>query len=128
MKYFYCDSCFIFTAYQQTVFEQLSQYKDQFFISETQVEKEIIYPEDLPNIIRRTITVIKESEEIAEKAKTLMAMYRTLSSFDCLCMAFCLIDGYCLVTDDKSLIKKCEIHKVNTVSSKEILDTFTKQK
>ena len=128
MKYFYCDSCFIFTLYQETFFEQLSQYKDQFFISETQLGKEILYPEELPNIVRKTITVVQEREEIAEKAKGLMALYHTLSSFDCLCMAFCLLDGYCLITDDKALIKKCDVHQIQTVTSEAIIETFIKKK
>ena len=128
MKYFYCDSCFIFTLYQEAFFEQLSQYKDQFFISEAQLEKEILYPEELPNVVRKTITVVQEREEIAEKAKGLMALYHTLSSFDCLCMAFCLLDGYCLITDDKALIKKCDVHQIQTVTSEAIIETFIKKK
>lgn len=126
-KFLYCDSCFLITFYQNGKLLSLSQYKDQFFISETQLKLELIKPSDLADLVRESVTVIEsETEEIKEKTIEFVDLYETLSYFDCLCMAYCLIDGYCLVTDDKALIKKCTKHNIETKTSKEIEQEFLK--
>ena len=125
MKYLYCDSCFIITFYQDGKLSSLSQYKDQFFISETQIKGELIKPNDLPLLVRKSISVIIEDrEEIKTKTKEYISLYETLSFYDCLCMAYAFLDGYCLITDDKALKKKCQLHGIKAKSSKEIEDEF----
>ena len=92
-KFLYCDSCFLITFYQDGKLGSLSQYKDRFFISETQIQKELIKPKDLPAIVRKTITVIPEDrDEIKEKTKDFVMMFETLSFYDCLCMAYAFLD------------------------------------
>ena len=41
-------------------------------------------------------------------------------------MAYSILDGYCLITDDKALQKKCAIHGIEVKTSKEIIDEFLK--
>ena len=124
-KFLYCDSCFLITFYQDGKLDSLSQFKEQFFISNTQIEGELIKPSDLALIVRKTITVISEDrEEIKTKTKEFASQYDALSFYDCLCMAYSILDGYCLITDDKTLRKKCSIHNIETKSSKEIEDEF----
>ena len=125
MKYLYCDSCFLITFYQDGKLGSLSQYKNQFYISETQLKGELIKPEELSLIVRKSISVISEdSEEIKIKTKEFVSLYETLSFYDCLCMAYAYIDGYCLITDDKALQKKCAIHTIEVKTSKNIVDEF----
>ena len=125
MKYLYCDSCFLITFFQDGKIGSLSQYKDQFYISETQLKGELIKPEELSLIVRKSISAISEDrEEIKIKTKEFVSLYETLSFYDCLCMAYAYIDGYCLITDDKALQKKCAIHTIEVKTSKNIVDEF----
>ena len=125
MKYLYCDSCFLIAFFQDGKLGSLSQYKDQFYISETQLKGELIKPEELSLIVRKSISVISEDrEEIKIKTKEFVSLYEALSFYDCLCMAYAYIDGYCLITDDKALQKKCAIHTIEVKTSKNIVDEF----
>ena len=124
MKYFYCDSCFLISCYQDGNLHHLSKHKDQFYISETQIRDELIKPTDLALMVRQSVTVIEDRDEIKDKANELTKLYRGLSSYDCLCMAFDILDGYCLITDDKALIKKCIKHSIEIKTSDEILKDF----
>ena len=125
MKYLYCDSCFLITFFQDGKLGSLSQYKDQFYISETQLKGELIKPEELSVIVRKSISVISEDrEEIKNKTKEFVSLYETLSFYDCLCMAYACLDGYCLVTDDKALQRKCVSHNIEIKTSKNIEDEF----
>ena len=122
MKYFYCDSCFLISFYQNGNLESLSKFKDHFFVSKTQIECELIKPLDLATAVKKSITVIeKDRDEIINKAKEICDLYETLSFFDCLCMAYSSLDNYCLLTDDKALIKKCALHNIETITSKDVL-------
>lgn len=124
-KFLYCDTCFLITFYQNGKLVSLSQYKDQFYISETQIKGELIKPDDLATIVRKSVSVIDaDRNEIKEKTKEFVELYDSLSFYDCLCMAYSLLDGYCLITDDKALRKKCAIHNIEIKSSKEIEDEF----
>ena len=124
-KFLYCDSCFLITFYQENKLGLLSQYKEQFFISKTQIKGELIKPPGLVLMVRKSITVIDEDrDEIKEKTKEFVSKYETLSFYDCLCMAYAFIDGYCLVTDDKALQKKCAIQNIEIKTSKDIEDEF----
>lgn len=92
-----------------------------FFISETQLKGELIKPDDLASIVRLSVTVISEDrEEIVSKTKEFISLFETLSFYDCLCMAYSLLDGYCLITDDKALIKKCSIYNIEVKTSNDI--------
>ncbi len=124
MNYFYCDSCFLITCFQEGYLDALSQYKDCFYISNSQIEYELIKPDNLATEVRKVVTVVLEREEIILKAIEFANEYKMLSYFDCLSMAFALIDGYCLVTDDKNLIKKCNINNIVTKTSIEIVEMF----
>ena len=105
----------------------MSQYETQFFISKTQIEGELIKPSDLATIVRKNITVIKEDrDEIKDKTNEFSLLYGTLSTYDCLWMAYSILDGYCLITDDKAFQKKCAIHGIEIKTSKEIIDEFLK--
>ena len=124
-KFLYCDSCFLITFYQDGNLGALSQYKDQFFISETQIVAELLEPKDLAIVVRKSITVIKEDKNtIKDKTKEFSSMYIGLSMYDCLCMAYALLDNYCLITDDKTLQKKCMLHDIEFKTSKDIIDEF----
>ena len=125
MKYLYCDSCFLISFFQDGKLGSLSQYKDQFYISETQLKGELIKPEELSSIVRKSISVISEDrEEIKIKTKEFVSLNETLSFYDCLCMAYAYIDGYCLITDDKALQKKCAIHTIEVKTSRDVEDEF----
>ena len=124
MKYLYCDSCFLITSYQEKYLELLAQYKNQFFISNLQIKDELIKPKELADKVRKCLTVIEENEEIIAKANELLEINKALSFYDCLCLAFCIIDGYCLITDDKHLIKKSNDYNVQTKQTNEIIDEF----
>ena len=125
MKYLYCDSCFLITFYQDGKLERLSQYKESFYISETQIVGELIKPDNLSFCVRKSINVITEdSLEIKNKTKEFSSLYQTLSFYDCLCMSYAYLDGYCLVTDDKALQKKCQIYKIEFKTSKNIEEEF----
>lgn len=124
MKYFYCDSCFLITFYQDGNLSRLSQYKEYFHISETQLKDELIKPDDLAYMVRKSVTVIIDRDEIKNKTNELITLYNNLSRYDCLCMAFAILDGYCLVTDDKALIKKCNKNNIETKTSNDILRDF----
>lgn len=126
MKYFYCDSCFLITSFQENILGVLSQHKNLFFVSETQIRDELYKPDDLADKIRKSVTVIEEREEIIFKTKELFYLYDSLSYYDCLCLAFCILDGYCLVTDDKALINKSKLHKVMVKNTKDIIEEFIK--
>ena len=125
MKYLYCDSCSLITYYQDGLLGSLSQYKGYFYISETQINGELLYPNELGPLVRQSITVILEDrEEIIEKTKELTSSQSRLSRFDCLSLAYAILDGYCLVTDDKALIKKCNSFGVEVKTSKQIKEEF----
>ena len=125
MKYLYCDSCFLITFYQDGKLGSLSQYIDLFFISETQIKGELIKPDDLSRVVRKSVSIIVEDrEEITNKTKEFVSLYETLSFYDCLCMAYAYLDNYCLITDDKALVKKCSLHNIETKTSKTIEDEF----
>ena len=124
MNYFYCDSCFLITCFQEGYLDALSQYKDCFYISDSQIKYELIKPDNLASEVRKAVTVVFEREEIILKALEFTNEYRMLSYFDCLSMAFSLLDGYCLVTDDKNLIKKCNLNNIPTKTSIDIVEMF----
>ena len=124
-KFLYCDSCFLITFFQDKCLESLSRYKDTFYISETQVKGELIKPDDLADVVRKTINIINnDREEIMAKTNELASLYEALSIYDCLCLAYACIDGYCLITDDKTLQKKCLIHDVEVKTSEDIKRQF----
>ena len=128
-KFLYCDSCFLITVYQDNKLGSLSQYKNQFFISETQLTGELIRPADLAIAVRKSVTIIPEDrDQIIQETLEFASVYQTLSFYDCLCMAYALLDGYCLVTDDNALRKKCAIHNIETKTSKNICEEFLKDK
>ena len=123
--YLYCDSCFLITFYQDDKLGSLSQYKSQFYISETQIVGELIKPKDLGDKVREAVTVIQNDRvEIKQKTQEFILTYKTLSFYDCLCMAYAFLDGYCLITDDKALIKKCASHNIKTKTSADIEKEF----
>lgn len=128
-KFLYCDSCFLITVYQDQYLGILSQYKNQFFISETQIKGELIKPDDLAIMVRQSVSVIEEDrDEIKNKTRELSLLYETLSVYDCLCMAYSILDGYCLITDDKALQKKCVINGIDFKTSEQIIDDFFKRR
>ena len=110
--------------YQGKYLDSLSQYKKIFFISETQLVEELKYPEELPIAVRRSVTIVESRKEIIDMASELKRKYMPLSNYDCLCMAFALIDGYILITDDKTLIKKCCQNNISIKTSEEIIQEF----
>ena len=124
-KFLYCDSCFLITFFQDNCLEALSRYKDTFYISETQVSGELVKPDELAKVVRKTINIIKEDrEEIIAKTNELASLYESLSKYDCLCLAYACIDGYCLITDDKTLQKKCLLNGIEVFTSGEIKKQF----
>ena len=124
-KFLYCDSCFLITFFQDKCLESLSRYKDTFYISETQVKGELIKPDDLADVVRKTINIISnDREEIIAKTNELASLYESLSIYDCLCLAYACLDGYCLITDDKTLQKKCLIYDVEVFTSDDIKKQF----
>lgn len=125
MKYFYCDTCSLITWFQVNILGSLSQYKDQFYISKTQVIGELIRPEDLTSVVMKTISIIeKDREEIVKKTLEFVNLHKALSYYDCLSLAYAVLDGYCLITDDKELIKKCKLYGVETKTAKMIKKEF----
>lgn len=124
MKYFYCDSCFLITFCQENFLGFLSQYKENFFVSDIQINDELLKPKGIAELVRKSITVIKATEDKIERANCLMQENYGLSFYDCLCLAFCIIDGYCLVTDDKHLYKRCVRYKVNVKNTDDIKKEF----
>lgn len=124
-RFLYCDSCFLITFYQDRYLGSLSQYKDQFFISETQIKGELIKPADLAIVVRKSISVIEEDrDEIKIKTNEFASLYEALSIYDCLCLAYAFLDGYCLITDDKTLQKKCILNNIEVKTSKDIVEEF----
>ena len=124
-KFLYCDSCFLITFYQDGYLASLSQYKDQFYISKTQIEGELIKPADLSAVVSKSISVIKEDRDaIKIKTNEFASLYKALSIYDCLCMAYAFLDGYCLITDDKTLQKKCALNNIEFKTSKDIVKEF----
>lgn len=124
-RFLYCDSCFLITFYQEKYLGSLSQYKDQFFISETQIKGELIKPADLAIVVRKSISVIEEDrDEIKIKTNEFASLYEALSIYDCLCLAYAFLDGYCLITDDKTLQKKCILNNIEVKTSKDIVKEF----
>ncbi|MDY6430482.1 MAG: hypothetical protein SPL00_01665 [Bacilli bacterium] len=124
-KFLYCDSCFLITFYQDGKLGSLSQYKDQFYISETQIIGELIKPDELAEIVRKSVTVItNDKDEIIAKTSEFALKYESLSTYDCLCMAYAFIDGYCLITDDKTLQKKCVMNNIEVKTSNDVEDEF----
>ena len=124
-KFLYCDSCFLITFYQEKYLGSLSQYKDQFFISETQIKGELIKPSDIAIMVRKSISVIEEDrDEIKNKTNEFASLYEALSIYDCLCLAYAFLDGYCLITDDKTLQKKCILNNIEVKTSKDIVEEF----
>ena len=123
--FLYCDSCFLITFYQEKYLGSLSQYKDQFFISETQIKGELIKPSDIAIMVRKSISVIEEDrDEIKNKTNEFASLYEALSIYDCLCLAYAFLDGYCLITDDKTLQKKCILNNIEVKTSKDIVEEF----
>lgn len=126
-KYLYCDSCFLITCFQEGKLNLLSQYKYLFFVAKTQLDCELIRPIGISNAVKKAISVIEEDrDEILIKTNEFAEMYKSLSFFDCLCMAYALLDDYCLVTDDITLHKKCAIHNIEIRASKDIFNKLTK--
>ena len=124
-RFLYCDSCFLITFYQEKYLGYLSQYKDQFFISETQIKGELIKPSDIAIVVRKSISVIEEDrDEIKNKTNEFASLYEALSIYDCLCLAYAFLDGYCLITDDKTLQKKCILNNIEVKTSKDIVEEF----
>ena len=124
-RFLYCDSCFLITFYQEKYLGSLSQYKDQFFISETQIKGELIKPSDIAIMVRKSISVIEEDrDEIKTKTNEFASLYEALSIYDCLCLAYAFLDGYCLITDDKTLQKKCILNNIEVKTSKDIVEEF----
>ena len=124
-RFLYCDSCFLITFYQEKYLGSLSQYKDQFFISETQIKGELIKPSDIAIVVRKSISVIEEDrDEIKNKTNEFASLYEALSIYDCLCLAYAFLDGYCLITDDKTLQKKCILNNIEVKTSKDIVEEF----
>lgn len=124
-RFLYCDSCFLITFYQEKYLGSLSQYKDQFFISETQIKGELIKPSDIAIVVRKSISVIEEDrDEIKIKTNEFASLYEALSIYDCLCLAYAFLDGYCLITDDKTLQKKCILNNIEVKTSKDIVEEF----
>ena len=124
-RFLYCDSCFLITFYQEKYLGSLSQYKDQFFISETQIKGELIKPSDIAIVVRKSISVIEEDrDEIKIKTNEFASLYEALSIYDCLCLAYVFLDGYCLITDDKTLQKKCILNNIEVKTSKDIVEEF----
>ena len=124
-RFLYCDSCFLITFYQEKYLGPLSQYKDQFFISETQIKGELIKPSDIAIVVRKSISVIEEDrDEIKIKTNEFASLYEALSIYDCLCLAYAFLDGYCLITDDKTLQKKCILNNIEVKTSKDIVEEF----
>lgn len=128
MKYFYCDSCFLITTYQEKYLGSLSQYKVQFFISNTQITEELIRPANLAIEVRKAITIIEDTEDIRIKTIELVNKHCGLSKIDCLSLAFAIVDGYCLVTDDKHLTKIAKCYGVVVKSSIDIINDFNLRK
>ena len=124
-RFLYCDSCFLITFYQEKYLGSLSQYKDQFFISETQIKGELIKPSNIAIMVRKSISVIEEDrDEIKIKTNEFASLYEALSIYDCLCLAYAFLDGYCLITDDKTLQKKCILNNIEVKTSKDIVEEF----
>ena len=124
-RFLYCDSCFLITFYQEKYLGSLSQYKDQFFISETQIKGELIKPFDIAIVVRKSISVIEEDrDEIKIKTNEFASLYEALSIYDCLCLAYAFLDVYCLITDDKTLQKKCILNNIEVKTSKDIVEEF----
>ena len=124
-RFLYCDSCFLITFYQEKYLGSLSQYKDQFFISETQIKGELIKPSDIAIMVRKSISIIEEDrDEIKIKTNEFASLYEALSIYDCLCLAYAFLDGYCLITDDKTLQKKCILNNIEVKTSKDIVEEF----
>ena len=124
-RFLYCDSCFLITFYQEKYLGSLSQYKDQFFISETQIKGELIKPSDIAIMVRKSISVIEEDrDKIKIKTNEFASLYEALSIYDCLCLAYAFLDGYCLITDDKTLQKKCILNNIEVKTSKDIVEEF----
>mgnify|MGYP003294164639 CR=1 FL=1 len=124
MKYFYCDSCFLITMYQKRCLDILSQYKEQFFIARSQIDAELLYPADLASLVEDSLTVIEETFEIRKKGNELKTAHSRLSIYDCLGLAFAIIDGYCLVTDDINLQKAAVKYGVLVKGTLEIFEEF----
>ncbi len=124
-KFFYCDSCFLITCFQNGKLNSLSQYKDYFYISNTQIIGELLKPQELATIVRKSISIIMDDrEEIVTKTTEFYIEFATLSFYDCLCMAYAFLDGYCLITDDIALQKKCAILHINIKTSKDIENIY----
>lgn len=124
-KFLYCDSCFLINFFQDSCLEALSRYKDTFYISETQVAGELTKPDELASIVRKTINIINEDrDEIVAKTNELTCLYESLSKYDCLCLAYACLDGYCLITDDKTLQKKCLLNGIEVFTSGDIKKRF----
>lgn len=124
MNYFYCDTCFLITAFQEGKLESLSKYKDRFYISKIHLDAEILRPPNLKEEVLKAVTVIAHRKEIIEKAIELYNRHQALSEFDGICLAFAILDGYCLITNDKNIIKCCHTYKVATKTFEDILFEF----
>ena len=68
--------------------------------------------------------MINDKDEIKAKTIEFTLKYESLSTYDCLCMAYAFIDGYCLITDDKTLQKKCVMNNIEIKTSEDIVEEF----
>lgn len=126
MKYFYCDSCTLITAYQKNYFDLFSQYKNLLFISKSQFTDELYKPEDIKEKIIKSITIIFENETIKAKTIELKNKHIGLSYYDCLALSFAIIDGYVLVTDDKPLKNAGLRYNVQCIGCFELVEILKK--
>ena len=124
MNYFYCDSCFLITLNQENYLKKLKKYKDQFFISKTQLDNEIIKPINLANTVKECVSVILEDTKIIETTIQYKKQFSALSYYDCLCLSFGYWMDFCLVSDDACLIKKANILGIKIKKSKQIIELF----
>lgn len=124
MHYYYCDTCAVISLYNDNKLIKLSKYKEYFHIADIQLEYELIYPKDIKEITRNNITVDITTEDILNITNPIMERHRPLSRFDALALAFSIVKGYILITDDIRLQKACEEYKVHYITTDELITTF----
>jgi len=122
MKFFYSDSCFLITSYQIDVLDLISKYKYLFYISRIQVLDELIYPKDLQDKVLKSLSIIDDNDEIIRKTYELKKLHTSLSYYDCLSLSHCILEDYCLVTNDKHLIKCCNKYRVKVATADSIIN------
>ena len=124
MHYYYCDTCAVISLYRDDRLTKLSQFKEYFHIADIQLEYELIYPNNIKEITRNSITVDITTEDILNITNPIMERHRPLSRFDALALAFSIVKNYTLITDDIRLQKACEEYKVKHITTKEIVEIF----